>query len=298
MINYLALLSAISISAVAAYYSIVGLVAIFSAQAMPIIVMGTTLEIGKLVAASWVFNNWKTCPVIIRSYLVIAVVVLMFITSMGIFGFLSKAHLDQTTTADTASIEIERIETFLNIEKRRIKNAQQNLDNLEALVLKLDASDAAYTRRIQRKERAAIEEEIKQASQKVIEYQEELIPLRKEQVKIEAEVGPIKYIAELLYETEENKEASLNKAIRGVIIVIVIVFDPLAVILLIAANIGLKRRREEEDPKLNVEVELEKPKRKRKPTQKKWVKRAKDSLQSNKKNDIIEVDKKSIFKMR
>jgi len=297
MINYLALLSAISISAVAAYYSIVGLVAIFSAQAMPIIVMGTTLEIGKLVAASWVFNNWKTCPVIIRSYLVIAVVVLMFITSMGIFGFLSKAHLDQTTTADTASIEIERIETFLNIEKRRIKNAQQNLDNLEALVLKLDASDAAYTRRIQRKERAAIEEEIKQASQKVIEYQEELIPLRKEQVKIEAEVGPIKYIAELLYETEENKEASLNKAIRGVIIVIVIVFDPLAVILLIAANIGLKRRREE-DPNLNVEVELEKPKRKRKPTQKKWVKRAKDSLQSNKKNDIIEVDKKSIFKMR
>ena len=295
MINYLALLSAISISAVAAYYSIVGLVAIFSAQAMPIIVMGTTLEIGKLVAASWVFNNWKTCPVIIRSYLVIAVVVLMFITSMGIFGFLSKAHLDQTTTADTASIEIERIETFLNIEKRRIKNAQQNLDNLEALVLKLDASDAAYTRRIQRKERAAIEEEIKQASQKVIEYQEELIPLRKEQVKIEAEVGPIKYIAELLYETEENKEASLNKAIRGVIIVIVIVFDPLAVILLIAANIGLKRRREE-DP--DVEVQLEKPKRKRKPTQKKWVKRAKDSLQSNKKNDIIEVDKKSIFKMR
>ena len=295
MINYLALLSAISISAVAAYYSIVGLVAIFSAQAMPIIVMGTTLEIGKLVAASWVFNNWKSCPVIIRSYLVIAVVVLMFITSMGIFGFLSKAHLDQTTTADTASIEIERIETFLNIEKRRIKNAQQNLDNLEALVLKLDASDAAYTRRIQRKERAAIEEEIKQASQKVIEYQEELIPLRKEQVKIEAEVGPIKYIAELLYETEENKEASLNKAIRGVIIVIVIVFDPLAVILLIAANIGLKRRREE-DPNLN--VELEKPKRKRKPTQKKWVKRAKDSLQSNKKNDIIEVDKKSIFKMR
>jgi len=295
MINYLALLSAISISAVAAYYSIVGLVAIFSAQAMPIIVMGTTLEIGKLVAASWVFNNWKSCPVIIRSYLVIAVVVLMFITSMGIFGFLSKAHLDQTTTADTASIEIERIETFLNIEKRRIKNAQQNLDNLEALVLKLDASDAAYTRRIQRKERAAIEEEIKQASQKVIEYQEELIPLRKEQVKIEAEVGPIKYIAELLYETEENKEASLNKAIRGVIIVIVIVFDPLAVILLIAANIGLKRRREE-DP--DVEVELEKPKRKRKPTQKKWVKRAKDSLQSNKKNDIIEVDKKSIFKMR
>ena len=297
MINYLALLSAISISAVAAYYSIVGLVAIFSAQAMPIIVMGTTLEIGKLVAASWVFNNWKSCPVIIRSYLVIAVVVLMFITSMGIFGFLSKAHLDQTTTADTASIEIERIETFLNIEKRRIKNAQQNLDNLEALVLKLDASDAAYTRRIQRKERAAIEEEIKQASQKVIEYQEELIPLRKEQVKIEAEVGPIKYIAELLYETEENKEASLNKAIRGVIIVIVIVFDPLAVILLIAANIGLKRRREE-DPDLNVEVDLEKPKRKRKPTQKKWVKRAKDSLQSNKKNDIIEVDKKSIFKMR
>jgi len=295
MINYLALLSAISISAVAAYYSIVGLVAIFSAQAMPIIVMGTTLEIGKLVAASWVFNNWKSCPVIIRSYLVIAVVVLMFITSMGIFGFLSKAHLDQTTTADTASIEIERIETFLNIEKRRIKNAQQNLDNLEALVLKLDASDAAYTRRIQRKERAAIEEEIKQASQKVIEYQEELIPLRKEQVKIEAEVGPIKYIAELLYETEENKEASLNKAIRGVIIVIVIVFDPLAVILLIAANIGLKRRREEGP---DVEVQLEKPKRKRKPTQKKWVKRAKDSLQSNKKNDIIEVDKKSIFKMR
>ena len=89
------LLTALGISAVAAYYSIVGLMAIFSASAMSIAIMGVVLEIGKLITASWLYQNWKRVPFLLKSYLTLAVIVLMFITSMGIFGYLSKAHIDQ-----------------------------------------------------------------------------------------------------------------------------------------------------------------------------------------------------------
>ena len=89
------LITALGISAVAAFYSIVGLMAIFSASALSIAVMGIVLEIGKLITASWLYQNWKRVPFLLKSYLTIAVIILMFITSMGIFGYLSKAHIDQ-----------------------------------------------------------------------------------------------------------------------------------------------------------------------------------------------------------
>ena len=150
---FITLIIAISISAVAAYYSIIGLVAIFSSAVLPVAIMGIVLEAGKLITASWLYQNWKRTNFVIKTYLTFAVVVLMFITSMGIFGFLSKAHIDQTLTSDTSNIEIERIESLITIENRRIENAQKNLDNLERLVENLSAEDAAYTRRIQRRER-------------------------------------------------------------------------------------------------------------------------------------------------
>jgi len=239
--GFILFITAIAISGIAAFYSIVGLAAIFAAAKMPIIIMGSVLEVGKLVTASWLYQNWKKANRLLKIYFTTAVVVLMLITSMGIFGFLSKAHIDQTMIASNSNVEIDRINLMIDIEQRRLKNAQQNLDNLEKLVSTLSAEDAAWTRRIQRKEREAIKTEIKDASQEIVNYQEELVPLQKEQVKLEAEVGPIKYIAELVY-GDANREL-LESAVRLVIMLIIFVFDPLAVLLLIAANMALLEKR-------------------------------------------------------
>lgn len=239
--GFILFITAIAISGIAAFYSIVGLAAIFAAAKMPIIIMGSVLEVGKLVTASWLYQNWKKANRLLKIYFTTAVVVLMLITSMGIFGFLSKAHIDQTMIVSNSNVEIDRINLMIDIEQRRLKNAQQNLDNLEKLVSTLSANDAAWTRRVQRKERETIKAEIKDASQEIANYQEELVPLQKEQVKLEAEVGPIKYIAELVY-GDANREL-LESAVRLVIMLIIFVFDPLAVLLLIAANMALLESR-------------------------------------------------------
>ena len=258
---FITLIIAISISAVAAYYSIIGLVAIFSSAVLPVAIMGVVLEAGKLITASWLYQNWKRTNFVIKTYLTFAVVVLMFITSMGIFGFLSKAHIDQTLTSDTSNIEIERIESLITIENRRIENAQKNLDNLERLVENLSAEDAAYTRRIQRRERSAIDETIKEASQKISNYKEEIIPYKKEAVKLEAEVGPIKYISELIYDNSNSE--LLEDAVRVVIIILVFVFDPLAVVLLIAANMSFQQEKLRRKRKRQAQIKKELPQKKK-----------------------------------
>ena len=258
---FITLIIAISISAVAAYYSIIGLVAIFSSAVLPVAIMGIVLEAGKLITASWLYQNWKRTNFVIKTYLTFAVVILMFITSMGIFGFLSKAHIDQTLTSDTSSIEIERIESLITIENRRIENAQKNLDNLERLVENLSAEDAAYTRRIQRRERSAIDETIKEASQKISNYKEEIIPYKKEAVKLEAEVGPIKYISELIYDNSNSE--LLEDAVRVVIIILVFVFDPLAVVLLIAANMSFQQEKLRRKRKRQAQIKKDLPQKKK-----------------------------------
>ena len=117
----LVLFTALTISAVAIWYSVAGLVAIFAAAAVPIIIMGTSLEIGKLVTALWLHRNWKRAKWWLKSYLTIAVVVLMFITSMGIFGFLSKAHIEQNLASDTVEQRIEILEGKIIAEEKYIE---------------------------------------------------------------------------------------------------------------------------------------------------------------------------------
>jgi hypothetical protein len=285
MINYLALISAILISAVAAYYSIVGLVAIFSAAAIPIIIMGTALELSKLVATSWVYHNWDVAPRIVKYYLVMAVLLLMFITSMGIFGFLSKAHIDQTLGANTNTIVIKNLERELESEETNIRNNQRSLDTLDRLVSDADPKAANFIRNRQKKERETINSNIRDSNNKIKALNTELEPLRKENAAFTAEVGPIKYIADLVYGEDSNKY--IDNAIRWVIIIIVMVFDPLAIILLIAANIGLNKK-------------IEKPVVDRKPRQKKdnssWINTTKEFL-DKKKNDVIRINRKSIMKI-
>ena len=248
-------LSAISISVIAAGYSIVGLSTLFAGAVVPIIAMGSALEVGKLVAASWLYNNWrnKLVPYTIKMYLTFAVIVLIFITSMGIFGFLSKAHLDQVKPTSSNNIKIELIDKQINQQQLIIDRAEGQLTLLDkALEVYIDkeyVSKGLKERKKQEEERTILNTTITDASNKIGELTLEKSKLALEQDKIEAEVGPIKYIAELIY--GEQAKNHFDKAVRWVIIVLIFVFDPLAVLLLIAANISLRSRKVEKEEKEN-----------------------------------------------
>ena len=248
-------LSAISISVIAAGYSIVGLSTLFAGAVVPIIAMGSALEVGKLVAASWLYNNWrnKLVPYTIKMYLTFAVIVLIFITSMGIFGFLSKAHLDQVKPTSSNNIKIELIDKQINQQQLIIDRAEGQLTLLDkALEVYIDkeyVSRGLKERKKQEEERTLLNTAITDASNKIGELTLQKSELALEQDKIEAEIGPIKYIAELIY--GENAKDYFDKAVRWVIIVLIFVFDPLAVLLLIAANISLRSRKVEKEEKEN-----------------------------------------------
>ena len=248
-------LSAISISIIAAGYSIVGLSTLFAGAVVPIIAMGSALEVGKLVAASWLYNNWrnKLVPYSIKMYLTFAVIVLIFITSMGIFGFLSKAHLDQVKPTSSNNIKIELIDKQINQEQLIIDRSNKTLSLLDQTLekyIELEyVSRGLKEREKQKEEREALTLAINNASDKISELTDKKAVLELEQDKIEAEVGPIKYIAELIY--GEQAQDYFDKAVRWVIIVLIFVFDPLAVLLLIAANISLRSRKVAKEEKEN-----------------------------------------------
>ena len=257
-------LSAISISVIAAGYSIMGLATLFAGAVVPIIAMGSALEVGKLVAASWLYNNWrnKLVPKTIKLYLTFAVVVLIFITSMGIFGFLSKAHLDQVQPTSSNNIKIELIDNQIKQQNLIIFRANKTLTLLDKTLEKY--VDMEYVtrglkeREKQKPERDALTLAINGASDKIAELSDKKGALQLEQDKIEAEVGPIKYIAELIYGDEAKDH--FDKAVRWVIIVLIFVFDPLAVLLLIAANISLRSRKvakEEDEAKVQKDYQKE-----------------------------------------
>jgi hypothetical protein len=255
LMAYLTLITGLLISTVAIFYSVAGLISIFSAAPIAIIIMGTVLEVSKLVATVWIKQNWETAPRFLKTYLLGAVVVLMFITSMGIFGFLSKAHSDQTLVSGDVQSKIavydEKIKTAKdNIDANR--KALQQMDTAVDQVMSRSTSEggadkAVALRRSQARERGRLQAEIA-AEQKIISQQQELrAPIAAEVRKVEAEVGPIKYIASFIY--GENPDANLlEKAVTWVIILIVIVFDPLAVMLLLASqySFGLLNRKPEE----------------------------------------------------
>ena len=264
-------ISAISISVIAAGYSIMGLATLFAGAVVPIIAMGSALEVGKLVAASWLYNNWnnKLVPKTIKAYLTSAVVVLIFITSMGIFGFLSKAHLDQVQPTSSNEIRIELIDKQIVQQEQIIERAENTLNQLDKALDKY--IDMEYVtrglkeREKQKEEREALNLVINNAIDELSKLSLAKSSLELQQDKIEAEVGPIKYIAELIYGDEAKDH--FDKAVRWVIIVLIFVFDPLAVLLLIAANISLRTRKEEKEEvantkKVNLTKELQREKAK------------------------------------
>ena len=246
LFGILTLLVGLAISVVAAWYSIVGLMAIFAAAKIPIAIMGAVLEVGKLLTASWLYQFWDKTNALLKSYFTIAVVVLMFITSMGIFGFLSKAHMDQTLTVGDNSLLIERIDRKIDREKVKITDAETvvaQLDKTVQVLIDYDRirgeSGAIAVRESQNEERATLSNIIDQAYSKIDTLSVEKLELDKEQLELEAEVGPIKYIAAFIYGDELDKTL-LERAVRWIIITIIFVFDPLAVLLIVAANMTFK----------------------------------------------------------
>ena len=252
MMTYLLFGTALGLSAVAAYYSIMGLVAIFAAAATPIFIMGSLLEVSKLVVASWLYRSWKKIPKLMMAYFTVALVVLMMLTSMGIFGYLSKAHLDQAVPTGDVAAKLSLIDEKIKTEKDNIDAARKQIAQLDSQVdstLSRTTDDkgaerAVAIRRGQQKERARLLSEIGESQAKVAKLNEERAPIASEVRKVEAEVGPIKYIAALIYDNPQEENV-LEKAVRIVIMMIVLVFDPLAVLLLIAANWQMKQEQGE-----------------------------------------------------
>lgn len=233
---------ALSISGTAAYYSIIGLTAIFAASVLPVVIMGSVLEVGKIVTTVWLHKNWHRASVFMRVYLTTAVAVLMFVTSMGIFGFLSKAHIDQTSSVGDNTIVIERIDKSIERENRRIQSAEDQLDLLDEALARYTELGAVTrglnAREDQKQERRLLNDEILSAQSQIAVLEDQKLELNKQQLALEAEVGPIKYIAELVYGNNTDKN-TLEQAVRWVILILVLVFDPLAVILVLAGTMQL-----------------------------------------------------------
>lgn len=248
------LLTALTLSSVAAYYSIAGLTAIFSAAPIPIMIMGGALEIGKIVSTVFLHNNWKRLGLAYKAYLVPAVVILMFLTSIGIFGLLSKAHSDQNLVSGDAMSKVAIYDEQIKTEKDNIdanKRALQQMDaQVDSLLGRTDtergAERAVLVRKQQAKERASLQTEIVTAQKKISKLQEERAPLAAEFRKIEADVGPVKYIAAFIYGDNPDQNI-LERAVRWVIILIVIVFDPLALCLILASNKQLEWAQEDKE---------------------------------------------------
>ena len=248
--TFLTLLTALALSGVSAYYSVIGLAAIFPGSFWPIIIMGSVLEMAKLVTVSWLYRNWKTCPLLMKSYYVTACVILMLITSMGIFGYLSKAHLEHS--ADTAPLSDkvtmldEKIKTEkdnIDVNRKSLKQFDESVDQIMSRSSDEKGADKAVSiRKAQTKDRNRISQEIAESQKTISALNEERAPLNVALQKAESDFGPIKYVAELVYGSGDRD--LIDKAVRLVIMLIMTVFDPLAVLLLISANMTWKIKEE------------------------------------------------------
>ena len=272
-LSTLALVTALMLSAIAAWYSVVGLTAIFAAAVIPIIIMGASLEIAKVVTTVWLHRYWDKCRWMMKTYLTVAVLTLALVTSMGIFGFLSKAHMDQGIPTGDVAAQIQLFDDKIAIQKELIASERQNIEAARKTLSQMDAqltarldrgdTEASVERAVQiraqqRRERNTLNGEIASAQKRIeISNQEiqklnlEKAPIASKYRQIEAEVGPIKYIAALIY-GDNPDTATLERAVRWVIILLIFVFDPLALMLVIAAISSYKW---EFEPKKEEKVE-------------------------------------------
>lgn len=294
---YLIVLSALTLASVAAYFSIIGLTTIFPGVFWSIVIMGVALEIGKLVTAVWLHRNWKKSAKLMKLYLTISVLILSGITSMGIFGFLSKSHIEQEAGSFQYSSQIsmldKKLESIqskkLSLETQKKTNEQLKNDDyssLQRLNIRLKDLDSIISdireqggfstsskiekeRERQLNERASIDQSKQDIQNRLESYrlkleenifpqlgklEEDYLSVNLEKSKIEsklkeleAEIGPVKYIAELVSDFG-GPDVNAESAVRMVILILIFVFDPLAILLVVAGSSTLKEAKSQEIP--------------------------------------------------
>lgn len=238
----LTLFTALAMAGTAATFAIMGIMAIFAGLPYHALVMGIVIELGKIVGVSWLYRNWAS-PTKIKFAMLPLVLVAMLLTSMGIFGLLSKAHLEQTASVSNNTSVIERLD-------EQIGRAELDIDRAESALSQLDASIDEYidrgfvtrgleAREAQQEERDGLQQIITESQDQMNQLEDQRLELRQQLQVVELEVGPIKYIAELVYGAGEDR---LEEAVRWVIIAFIFVFDPMAILLLMAANFTLMQR--------------------------------------------------------
>ena len=241
--------AALALSGIAAYYSIVGLAAIFSSAFWPVVLMAGTLEISKLIVASWLYHKWDTIPMLLKTYLTTAVVVLMMITSLGIFGFLSKAHVDQNLVNTSVTLQISQLDTQIVSAQTTVTRLETQLQQLDRSIdIQLNANRAAQAqtaRRSQQAEREQIRTALDQQTQQLLTLTQQRTTLMQQASVQDSKLGPIRYVAEIF---SSGDQLSQETAVRWMIIVLVLVFDPLAVLMIIAANISVKHNMQGQQP--------------------------------------------------
>lgn len=240
--KWLTLFTSLTLASTAAYFSIVGLMTIFSGAAIGIAIMATVLEFSKLVSAAWLHYEWDRINNLVRGYFTAAVLVLMLITSMGIFGFLSKAHIDSALVGDSYSLEASIIDTRIQAEQSKLKAAQDRIEGLDYVLETSRPQDRNYVNGRQTEERNNLAITIDNAVVNIVKYNEQKLPIQRMQLDQEAELGPIKYIADMIYGSQATEY--YDNAVRWVILIIIFVFDPLAIMLLIVSTAAFKRERE------------------------------------------------------
>jgi len=241
-------LSAFAVSACAAWFSVAGLISIFSSAPLATGLMGGSLELAKLVAASWLYRNWSTAPRALKYYFSTSVVILSIITSLGIFGYLSKAHLDQAAVTGQSAGQLAIIDEKITTQKENIDANRKALKQMDEAVDQVmgrssdekGADKAVALRRTQQKERGRLLAEIETYQTTVGKLNEERAPIATDVRRVEAEVGPIKYVAELIY--GDSTEDMIGRAVRLIIMSLIFVFDPMAILLVIAGNMSLMER--------------------------------------------------------
>ena len=240
----LTLFSALFISTVAAWFSIAGLIAIFPGAPVAVGLMGTALEMGKLVSASWIYRFWNKTNILMRTYFIVAIMVLSFITSIGIFGYLTRAYVEGTEGLNDNAEQISLLDEQILVERENITASRGALQQMDAAVNNLvgDANRverAVQIRNSQRRERSTLSASITESNGKIAELQKQKSELSIGQRKLETEVGPIKYVAQLVYGTDDA--TTIDKAVRLLVLLLIFVFDPLAILMVIAANLSMKK---------------------------------------------------------
>jgi hypothetical protein len=241
-------LSALMVSGCAAFFSVAGLISIFSSAPLATGIMGGSLELAKLVSASWLYRNWGTAPAALRYYFASSIVILSIITSLGIFGYLSKAHLDQSVITGSASGQLQVIDEKIATHRENISANRKTLKQLDEAVDQVmgrssdekGADKSVALRRSQQKERGRLLDDIESEQKTIGQLNEARAPIASDVRKVEAEIGPIKYVAELLYGS--STEDQIGQAVRLVIMSLIFVFDPLAILMVIAGNMTLVQR--------------------------------------------------------